>query len=146
MNYDFTLQVNWVDELNNERVRSFLNNIVDNHKNKILANYRPYLLPERLWHFLLKKVHLPFHKKWGELGKKGVNKLINILTNDCYKVQGKTTFKEEFVTCGGLALQDIDVKSMQSKICKNLYFAGEVMDIDGITGAIIFRLPGRRPL
>ena len=139
MNYDFTLQVNWVDELNNERVRSFLNNIVDNHKNKILANYRPYLLPERLWHFLLKKVHLPFHKKWGELGKKGVNKLINVLTNDCYKVHGKTTFKEEFVTCGGLALQDIDVKSMQSKICKNLYFAGEVMDIDGITGGYNFQ-------
>ena len=82
---------------------------------------------------------MPFHKKWGELGKKGMNKLINILTNDCYEVQGKTTFKEEFVTCGGLSLQDIDVKSMQSKICKNLYFAGEVMDIDGITGGYNFQ-------
>lgn len=139
MNYDFTLQVNWVDELNNELVRSFLNNIVDEHKNKILANYRPYLLPERLWHFLLNKVNLPLSKKWGELGKKGMNKLVNILCNDTYAVKGKTTFKEEFVTCGGVSLQSIDTKTMQSKVCKNLYFAGELMDIDGITGGYNFQ-------
>lgn len=139
MNYDFTLQVNWVDELNNELVRSFLNNIVDEHKNKILANYRPYLLPERLWHFLLEKSNLPLRKKWGELSKKGLNKLVNILCNDSYAVRGKTTFKEEFVTCGGISLQSIDMKTMQSKVCKNLYFAGELMDIDGITGGYNFQ-------
>ena len=63
-----------------------------------------------------------------------MNKLINVLTNDEYSVTGKSTFRQEFVTCGGISLLDIDINSMQSKVCKNLYFAGEVLDIDAITG------------
>ncbi|KAB2866475.1 MAG: aminoacetone oxidase family FAD-binding enzyme, partial [Bacteroidales bacterium] len=99
-----------------------------------ISNIRPYNLSERLWLYLLKKSELPEQKKWCELGKKGVNKLANTLTNDTYSVKGKSTFREEFVTCGGVSLQSIDMNTMQSKTCKNLYFAGEVMDIDAITG------------
>jgi len=134
MEYTFMIQVNWVNEQNYETVTDYLNKIISDHSKKILSTIRPYALPERLWIFLIEKSNLQADKKWGELGKKGLNKLISVLTNDAYEVQGKSTFKEEFVTCGGVSLQSIDLNTMQSKVCKNLYFAGEVLDIDAITG------------
>lgn len=137
--YSFKVQVNWVNELNNALVTQKIMEIVENHPNKLLTNYRPYLLPERLWHYLLEKSDLPSTKKWSELGKKGLHKLVALLTNDIYDVQGKTTFKEEFVTCGGVSLESIKTKTMESKVCPNLYFAGEVMDVDGITGGYNFQ-------
>ena len=76
---------------------------------------------------------------WDNMGKKNINRLVHVLMNDEYSVSGKTTFKEEFVTCGGISLQDIDIKTMQSKPCPNLYFAGEVLDIDGVTGGFNFQ-------
>ncbi|MHC1703901.1 MAG: NAD(P)/FAD-dependent oxidoreductase [Tenuifilaceae bacterium] len=134
LKYDFKVQVNWANEQNHEIVINDLNTLIIEHSNKILSNIRPYALPERLWLFLLEKSELSSTKKWGELGKKGLNKLISILTNDVYAVKGKSTFRDEFVTCGGVSLQSIDPNTFQSKVCKNLYFAGEVMDIDAITG------------
>lgn len=134
MEYSFKIQVNWANEQNQEIVIEDLNKIVNEHSNKILANIKPYALPDRLWQFLLEKIDLPTNKKWGELGKKGLNKLIAVLTNDDYAVKGKSTFREEFVTCGGVRLQSVDMNTMQSKVCKNLYFAGEILDIDAITG------------
>ncbi len=133
-NYDFKVQVNWVNEQSNENVLQELQSIIIDNSNKILANYRPYLLPDRLWLFLLEKCELSQKKKWSELGKKGLNKLVNILTNDIYSVKGKTTFKDEFVTCGGVSLESINTNTMQSNAVEGLYFAGEVLDIDGITG------------
>jgi predicted Rossmann fold flavoprotein len=132
--YDFCIQVNWVNQPNHEIVSSQLSTLIDEHPQKQLANFRPYGLPERLWHFLLDKSELQPSKKWGELGKKGLNKLLTVLTNDVYTVKGKSTFKEEFVTCGGVSLQSINMETMESKVVKNLYFAGEIMDIDAITG------------
>ena len=73
------------------------------------------------------------------MGKKGRNRLVNTLLNDTYQVQGKTTFKEEFVTCGGVALGEVDFKTMQSRVVPGLYFAGEVLDVDGITGGFNFQ-------
>ncbi|MBL4861882.1 MAG: NAD(P)/FAD-dependent oxidoreductase [Crocinitomicaceae bacterium] len=137
--YAFKVQVNWVHEPNNAIVQDVLKNIVGAHPNKYLSNFRPYLLPDRLWQYLLGKCALSGSTTWGQLGKKGMNKLVNALTNDEYSVNGKTTFKEEFVTCGGISLDSIDFKTMQSKVCKNLYFAGELMDIDGITGGYNFQ-------
>lgn len=137
--YQCKLQVNWVGETNNEVVADQLNTISQEHPNKLLSNCRPYALPDRLWLFLLEKSELPQNKKWGELGKKGMNKLVSLLTNDIYSVQGKTTFKEEFVTCGGVSLDDVDMNTMESKVCKGLYFAGEIMDVDAITGGYNFQ-------
>jgi predicted Rossmann fold flavoprotein len=132
--YLFAVQVNWVNEPNSELVLSTLGNISKEHGTKLLSNYRPYSLPDRLWQFLLEKSELPKTKRWNELGRKGINKLMDILTNDVYNINGKSTFKEEFVTCGGVSLQSIEMRTMQSKVVKNLYFAGEVLDIDAITG------------
>jgi predicted Rossmann fold flavoprotein len=132
--YEFRVQVNWVNIQNDNIVRDELNSIIQQHPHKQLANYRPYLITERLWHFLLKKAQISLQKKWNELGKKHLNKIVHLLTNDIYQVEGKTTFREEFVTCGGVSLSSINPQTLESLTCPNLYFAGEVLDIDGITG------------
>jgi len=137
--YHFKVQVNWVHEPNNEIVRQVLEELVQQHPKKKLGNYRPYLLPERLWYYMLEKCELSPEKIWSELSKKAMNKIINTLTNDIYEVKGKTTFRDEFVTCGGVSLESIDMNTMQSKVVKNLYFAGEVCDIDAITGGYNFQ-------
>jgi len=137
--YRFNIQVNWTNVQNHDAVMENLLDIVEQHPNKLLSNIKPYSLSDRLWRYLLEKSDFPEKKKWGELGKKGLNKLVGVLSNDIYSVAGKTTFKEEFVTCGGVSLGSIDIKTMQSKGCKNLYFAGEVMDVDGITGGFNFQ-------
>lgn len=138
-NYEFNIQVNWVNTQNAELVQSEIKTIIQEHGQKKLSNYRPYLLPDRLWQFLIEKYGFPKDQTWENIGKKGVNRIVEMLTNDIYAVSGKTTFKEEFVTCGGVSLDDIDVKTMQSKVCPNIYFTGEVMDIDGITGGYNFQ-------
>lgn len=138
-NYQFKIQVNWVNELNNAIVLDALKSLVQSYPQKQLQNYRPYKLPLRLWHHLLQKTGLSLDKKWQDLGKKGLNKLVDILAHDIYRVSGKTTFKEEFVTCGGISFESIDSSTMQSKVIPNLYFAGEVMNIDGITGGYNFQ-------
>jgi predicted Rossmann fold flavoprotein len=137
--YKFNVQVNWVGQPNNEFVHGNLKDIAQANAKKQLRNYRPYGLPEKLWLFILDKAELNPDAPWNELGKKGMNKLVNLLTNDIYEVSGKTTFKEEFVTCGGVSLDSIDMNTMQSKVCSNLYFAGEVIDVDGITGGYNFQ-------
>ncbi len=137
--YEFKTQVNWLNETNHDFVTDNLNGIVEKHSGKFLSSIRPYALPDRLWRYLLEKSALSAKKKWGELGKKGVNKLVNVLTNDVYLVRSKTSFRDEFVTCGGVSLESVDFTTMQSKVCKNLYFAGEILDIDGITGGYNFQ-------
>jgi predicted Rossmann fold flavoprotein len=139
LNYEFTIYVNWLREATHEEAAKQLNEAVRKHSKKMVANYRPYPLPERLWIFLIEKCGCPGNKKWGELGKKDLNKLVEILTHDRYPVNGKSTFRDEFVTCGGVALSAVDMKSMQSKVAPNLYFAGEVLDVDAITGGFNFQ-------
>lgn len=132
--YDFKVLVNWVHESSHESCIENLNKIIKQNKNKLLSNFRPYGLPDRLWQFLLEKGKLSPQMRWGEMGSKSINRLMNLLTNDEYSVKGKTTFRDEFVTCGGVSLKSVDMGTMQSKKVKNLYFAGEVLNIDAITG------------
>lgn len=132
--YNFQLQVNWVNETNEEKIAESLNALARMHPQKQIANLRPYNLSSRLWLFLLKKTGISEERRWAELGKKGINKLVNTLSQDVYTVHGRGSFKDEFVTCGGVSLSSIHSHSMESKACKNLYFAGEVLDIDAITG------------
>ena len=138
-NYRCRLQVNWAAQRNQERVAEQVREALAEQPKKLLSNVNPCSLPERLWRYLLDKAAISNDKKCAELGKTDLNRLLNLLTNDCYEVAGRTSFKEEFVTCGGVSLSDIDIASMQSKACKNLYFAGEVLDIDGITGGFNFQ-------
>lgn len=137
--YCATLSVSWAHELNQERVFEQLSKLAQAQANKQLSNYRPYQLPDRLWQYLLQKSGLSPQKRWSELGKKGLHKLTALLSEDTYPMRGKTTFKEEFVTCGGVDLGDVHPKTLESKVCAGLYFAGEVLDVDGITGGYNFQ-------
>lgn len=132
--YQFPIAVNWIGLTNSALVAEHLQGIVDSNPRKLLTSVHPFGLPTRMWQYILEKTALGADKRWDELGKKGLNKLVEALTNDQYKVTGKGAFRDEFVTCGGVSLSDINLNTMESKVCKNLYFAGEVLDVDAITG------------
>ncbi len=137
--YSFAIQINWVGLPNENEVSEIIGSASAEARKKKLANACPFELPKNFWLYLLEKSGLDADSPWMELGKKGRNKLINTLLNDTYTVRGKTTFKEEFVTCGGVALGEVDFKTMQSRVVPGLYFAGEVLDVDGITGGFNFQ-------
>jgi predicted Rossmann fold flavoprotein len=143
MNYDFKISINWLGKVHENKLREWLNTIKSNSPNKLVYNRVALsdlmVIPHRLWEFLVEKVEISTQKKWSELSKNELNRLINALVNDEYEIKGKTTFKEEFVTCGGISLKEIDLQTMQSKIVPNLYFAGEILDIDGVTGGFNFQ-------
>lgn len=139
MNYQFVAHINWLGTVKENELRQMIEGVIAEFGKRMLRNKNPFDMPQRLWGFLLDKVGLSLEKLWSELGKKGINKLVNILLNDEYSVSGKTTFKEEFVTCGGVSLSDVDFKTMESRACPGLYFAGEVLDVDGVTGGFNFQ-------
>jgi predicted Rossmann fold flavoprotein len=138
-NYHFAILVNWLDTKKEDALRGELEAIILSHGAKMVGNLNPFPMTSRLWNFLLSKSEIQPEIRWKDLGKKNINKMVNTLLNDRYEVSGKTTFKEEFVTAGGIALAEIDVKSMQSKLVPGIFFAGEVLDIDGITGGFNFQ-------
>lgn len=138
-NYAFNIQVNWIGNTNEEEVRTLLNRSFYNYGKKKVINVIPFDLPNSLWKFLLDISEIDENSIAGEISKKAKNILINHIVNSVYNVNGKTTFKEEFVTCGGIALSDVNMKTMESKVVPNLFFAGEVLDIDGVTGGFNFQ-------
>ncbi len=137
--YNFDVQISWLDNKREDSVRQELFNLKAANPNKNIGNLFPFNLPRRLNSFLLKKAGINEQGNWAEISKEGINDIINCLLYDTYKVKGKTAFKEEFVTCGGIHLDDVDFKNMESKRIKGLYFAGEILDIDGITGGYNFQ-------
>jgi len=137
-NYQFDLQVSWIEE-KEEALRSKIADFRAKKGASLLQNHHFTDLPKRLWLFLLEKAQINMQKKWADLNKSEINKLCEVLLSDSYEVSGKTTYKEEFVTCGGIALNEINPQTMASKKHPNLYFTGEVLDIDGITGGFNFQ-------
>lgn len=137
--YQFSVLVNWLDDEKDEGLRMRLSKIIEEHGGKMIGNLNPFPMTSRLWNFLLTKSEINPEMRWKDLGKNVTNKLVNTLINDRYVVSGKTTFKEEFVTAGGISLQDVNFKTMESKIVPGMFFAGEVLDIDGITGGFNFQ-------
>lgn len=139
LGYRFKALVNWTGDKSEQEIREVLAETVSNHSKKKVQNVNPFGLAGRMWDFLLGKIEISETMIWKNMGKKNINQLVHVLMNDEYSVEGKTTFKEEFVTCGGISLKDVDIKTMQSKPVPNLYFAGEVLDIDGVTGGFNFQ-------
>jgi predicted Rossmann fold flavoprotein len=137
--YEFAILVNWLNETKEDELRNLLDKIGQEHAEKMISNLNPFPMTSRLWNYLLIKSDINPETRWKDIGKKQLNRLINTLLNDRYSVSGKTTFKEEFVTAGGIPLSEVDVKTMQSKKVEGLFFAGEVLDIDGITGGFNFQ-------
>lgn len=130
--YQSPLLINWLN-LNDMQARETIAAIADTNPQKLVSSVHPQPIPSRLWHYLTDKAGLG-GRRWAELGKTGTNKLCNALTNDLYRIEGRAKFKDEFVTCGGISLNGINQSTLESKQYPGLYFAGEVLDIDAITG------------
>lgn len=137
--YKFAVLVNWLHETKEAELRQKLEEIQKDHGGKMISNLNPFPMPNRLWEFLLEKYGISLSMRWNELGKKNTNKLIELLLNDRYQVEGKTTFKEEFVTAGGIALDEVNFQAMESRKIPGMFFAGEVLDVDGVTGGFNFQ-------
>lgn len=139
LQYDFSIIVNWLPGYNENSLRTEWQHLRSQHATQKIGNKNPFTLPNRLWLYMLDLCAINNDIRWTDLSAALQNKLIKILTGQTFAVKGKTTFKEEFVTCGGVKLSEIDANTMQSKLIPHLYFAGEVMDIDGITGGFNFQ-------
>lgn len=132
--YSATLSVNWFGGLGEQDVRDSILSLSKDNPQKQILNSHPSELPSRLWAYMITKAGIREDTRWAELGSKGMNRLVNTLINDEYQIRGKSRFKEEFVTCGGVALSNINLNTLESKNHPGLYFAGEVLDVDAITG------------
>lgn len=140
MDYRFSIQVSWLNDKKEDAVRNELMNLKAANPAKHLRNLFPYAqLSKRLQDYLFHKASVDVDKNWADVSKIDIQHLVEVLLYDTYHVHGKTTFKEEFVTCGGISLDDVHFKNMESKKIKGLHFAGEVLDIDGITGGFNFQ-------
>lgn len=138
-NYQFTIYVNWLNDLDKDDAEKILKDLKQEHAKKAVSKKSPFDFPNRLWESLVLASGIEAETKWADLSKIQLQNLANQLTNGIFQVNGKSTFKEEFVTAGGIDLKEINFKTMESKLHENLYFAGEIMNIDAITGGFNFQ-------
>ena len=142
LDYKFALQINWLAEeeiLSSEEALSILQEEKQKHPRKELQNHCPFNLSKKLWNKLLERSGALPHLLWAELNKAQLHALAHTLTHSIFPIEGKATFKEEFVTAGGVSLKEIDFKSFRSKLFPTLYIGGEALDIDAVTGGYNFQ-------
>ena len=137
--YVFTFRINWLPGLNENQIREQFQVFRQQHPKKAVVSQGLFSLPNRLWAALAQNAGIAPDVRWADLPGKAQNRLINLLTNSEQSASGKTTFKEEFVTCGGISLDAIHPETLESRTCPGLFFAGEVLDVDGITGGFNFQ-------
>lgn len=137
--YQFSILVNWISSYTEQSLREQWQTLQQQLSSQYLHSKNPFGLPSRLWQYLLEQAKISAKTKWLNISSKERNKLIQTLTAQAFEVKGKTTFKEEFVTCGGIALSEIDPNTMQSRKLEGLFFSGEIMDVDGVTGGFNFQ-------
>ena len=138
-NYQFMLEVNWLNDATLEETESHLKELKFEHAKKVVSKKSPFEFPNRLWESLVLASEISLETKWADLTKKQFQHLALQLTNGKFQVNGKSTFKEEFVTAGGIDLKEINFKTMKSKVLPKVYFAGEIVNIDAITGGFNFQ-------
>lgn len=138
-NYQFTIFVNWLNDEDTADVEKQLKDLKQEHAKKSVSKKSPFELTNRLWESLVLASGIEVETKWADLSKTQLQNLANQLTKGTFQVNGKSTFKEEFVTAGGIDLKEINFKTMESKLHKDLYFAGEIVNIDAITGGFNFQ-------
>ncbi len=138
--YQARVAVNWVGESKVDAIHSELMRVIEENSAKLVGSIRPFDLPTRLWQTLLQRANISLERRFGELGSKGINRIVEVLFNDEYQISGQSRFREEFVTCGGVATSNVNITTLESRKYKNLYFAGEVLDVDAVTGG--FNLQG----
>lgn len=139
MGYEFDIQVNWLNGYHEQSFREALIDMKETNHRALVGSKSFPGIPQRLWTYFLEHAGIDTGKKWVDLPLSLINRLAKLICSGEFRVKGKTTFKEEFVTAGGVKLVEIDANRMESKLHKNLFFAGEVMDVDGITGGYNFQ-------
>lgn len=132
--YKAQLAINWFGQANEAEVMSIITEIAEQNQKKLVSSVWPERFNNRMWCYLIDACGLRQDMRWGELGKKGLNKMVALLTNHTLTIVGKNKYKEEFVTCGGVALSNVNSSTLESKKHPHLYFAGEILDVDAITG------------
>jgi len=137
--YQTPLLVNWLPQYNEESLRKMLLAVKSQLPRRQIATSCPIPIPKRLWMSMITHIGIGAEERWAEVSKKALNQLVQELTQGRYLIKGKGVFKEEFVTCGGVSLKEVDFKTMESRQCPGLYFAGEILDIDGVTGGFNFQ-------
>jgi predicted Rossmann fold flavoprotein len=137
--YKFSVIINWLPAFNEQSLKDELLLVRNKSAAQKIINKNAFGLPNRLWQYFLELCGINLDWRWADLPAKQQQKLIQTLIGQVFEINGKTTFKEEFVTAGGIKLQEIDANTMQSKIVPNLYFAGEIMNVDGVTGGFNFQ-------
>ena len=137
--YQFAIQINWLNDLTLEETEEKLKELKLEHSKKAISKKSPFDFPNRLWESLVLASEILEETKWADLSKKQLQNLAKQLTQGVFQVNGKSTFKEEFVTAGGIDLKEINFKTMESKLHENLFFAGEILNIDAITGGFNFQ-------
>jgi len=139
LKYQFKIEVNWLDNISEDEVLDELKSLKLNFGKQTILKYSQFDLPKRLWQNLIKATGISDTLTWAEATRENLQNIANQLTAGIFEVNGKSTFKEEFVTAGGVDLKEVNFKTFESKICNNLYFAGEVLNIDAITGGFNFQ-------
>ena len=139
VNYRAMIIVNWLGIESQDDAEKLLNTIKTSNTKTLVSNAYPNELTKRFWLQILTKCRISKDKNWSEVSKKEFSLILDNLFNCKLEIQGKSRFKEEFVECGGINLKEINFKTMESKLCSGLYFSGEVIDIDGITGGFNFQ-------
>ncbi|MBO9681758.1 MAG: NAD(P)/FAD-dependent oxidoreductase [Flavisolibacter sp.] len=137
--YEFKVHINWLPDFNEQTLKEQFQNFRISHSTKKIINHNFGFLPNRLWQFLLEQSGINSETRFADLSSKTENIVIKNLVDYVAEVNGKTTFKEEFVTAGGINLSEVDANTMMSKKVPNLFFAGEILDVDGITGGFNFQ-------
>lgn len=137
--YQAQLRVNWLPNLSQDAVRQILLTTKVDWCRKAIATTCPVGLPRRFWRYIVQRSHIAPEERWADLSKSLLHHLVQTLTQDEYLISGKGVFKEEFVQCGGVHLKEIDLNTMASRRCPGLFFAGEILDIDGVTGGFNFQ-------
>ncbi len=137
--YQAALEINWLPLTTADALRQMILTAKADTAKRTIAAYSPLPLPHRLWEQLVAITGISPQQRWADLSNKQLLQLLHELTQGRYPIQGKGVFKEEFVTCGGVSLKQVDFKTMESRCCRGLYFAGEVLDIDGVTGGFNFQ-------
>ncbi len=139
LDYRFILRVNWLPDLTAEAVRAELQSLRQSNPNRLVINSPLPPLPARLWEQLALAAGIDRETRWTTLPRAKAHELARVLTRTELEVNGKSLNKDEFVTCGGVSLREINFKTMESRITPGLYFAGELLDLDGVTGGFNFQ-------
>lgn len=138
-NYQFQIVINWIPAFTTSSLQAYWLELQQQNARQRIYSKNPFNLPNRLWQYFLKEAVIPETNNWASINTKQKNALIQLLTQFSCNIQGKTTFKEEFVTSGGIVLSEINPATMESRLLPGLFFAGEVTDVDGVTGGFNFQ-------